>query len=84
MKIFQDIPRQAYLVFFGCAVFTALVCLGSIVAFWVLMPDNEHGRRAILTSYRAFGPGLLAGVWIAIASFRVLRATRGGRSASKT
>ena len=55
-----------------------------MVAFWVLMPDNEHGRRAILTAHRAFGPGLLAGLLIAIASFRALRATRVGRTASET
>jgi hypothetical protein len=81
VKILKDIPRHAYHVFFWCAVFTAVVCLGSIAAFWVLMPDNEHGRRAIQTAHRAFGPGLLAGVGIAVTSFRALRAFRIRRTA---
>lgn len=76
MKILDYIPRHAFVVFFWCATVTAIICLGSITAFLVLMPDNEHGRRGIFTAFRAFSPGLLAAVLIAVASFRVLRATR--------
>jgi hypothetical protein len=77
MKILNYIPRHAFIVFFWCAIFTAVVCLGSIVAFLVLMPNDEHGRRGIFTAFRAFSPGMLAGVLIAGASYRVLRLTRG-------
>ena len=72
MRLLNYIPRHAFIVFFWCAIFTAIVCLGSMIAFVVLMPDNEHGRPA----FRAFKPGLLAGVLIAVASYRVLRSTR--------
>ena len=76
MKILNYIPRHAFIVFFWCAIFTAVVCAGSMIAFVVLMPENEHGRQGILTGFRAFTPGLLAGVLIAAASYRVLHATR--------
>jgi hypothetical protein len=65
MKISDSISRHAFIVFFWCAVFTAIVCLESIAAFVVLMPDNEHGRQGVYTAYRAFGPGVLAAVLIA-------------------
>jgi hypothetical protein len=80
MKILNHVPRHAFIVFFWCATFTAIICLGSIVAFLVLMPDNEHGRQGVVTAYRAFGPGLLVAALVAGASCRVLRATRGIRS----
>ena len=76
MKVLNYIPRHAFTVFFWCAIFTAIVCLGSIVAFLVLMPHNDHGRRGIFTAFRAFSPGFLAAVLIAVASYRVLRSTR--------
>lgn len=76
MKILSSIPRHAFIVFFWCAIFTATVCLGSIIAFLVLMPEDEHGRRGISTAYRAFSPGLLGAVLIAGASYRALRASR--------
>ena len=76
MKILNYIPRHAFVVFFWCAILAATMCLGSIVAFLVLMPDNEHGRQGVFTAYRAFGPGFLVAVLIAGASYRVLRATR--------
>ena len=76
MKVLNYIPRHAFTVFFWCAIFTATVCLGSIIAFLVLMPDNENGRQGVFTAYRAFGPGFLVAVLIAGASYRVLRATR--------
>lgn len=76
MKILKYLPRHAFIVFFWCALFTTIVCLGSILAFLVLMPDDEHGRRGIFTAFRAFSPGLLAGVLIAGASYRVLRSTK--------
>lgn len=76
MKVLNYIPRHAFFVFFWCAIFTAIVCLGSIIAFLVLMPDNEHGRRGIFTAFRAFSPGFLAAVLIAGASYHVLRSTR--------
>ena len=79
MKILEYIPRHAFVVFFWVAVFTAIVCLGSIAAFLVLMPENEHGRQAILTAYRTFGSGTLVAVLITVASYRVLRATRQAR-----
>lgn len=76
MKVLNYIPRHAFIVFFWCAVFTAVVCVGSIIAFLVLMPDDEHGRRGIVTAFRAYSPGVLAGVLLAGASYRVLRSTR--------
>ena len=76
MKVLNHIPRHAFIVFFWCATLTAVICLGSIIAFLVLMPDNEHGRQGIVTSFRAFSPGLLVAVLIAGASYRVLRSTR--------
>jgi hypothetical protein len=76
MKVLNYIPRHAFTVFFGCAIFTAIVCLVSIIAFLVLMPDNEHGRRGIFTAVRAFSPGFLVAVLIAGASYRVLHSTR--------
>jgi len=76
MKILNYIPRHAFVVFFWCAIFAATMCLGSIVAFLVLMPDNEHGRQGVFTAFRAFSPGLLAAVLIAAASYRVLCSTR--------
>lgn len=79
MKILNYLPRHAFIVFFWIAIFTATVCLGSIVAFLTLMPDNEHGRQAIFTALRAFGPGFLVAVLIAGVSYRVLRATRKGQ-----
>jgi hypothetical protein len=82
MKILNYLPRHAFIVFFWCAIFTAIICLGSITAFLVLMPDDEHGRRGIFTAFRAFSPGVLAAVLIAAASYRVLRATRRGSDKS--
>ena len=79
MKILEYIPRHAFIVFFWVAVFTAIVCLGSIAAFLVLMPDNEHGRQAIATACRTFGSGVLVAGLIMAASHRVLRATRQAR-----
>ena len=79
MKIFEYIPRRAFIVFFWVAVFTAIVCLGSIAAFMVLMPDNEHGRQAIFTAYRTFGSAVLVAGLIIVASYRLLRATRQAR-----
>ena len=76
MKVLDYIPRHAFIVFFWCAVFTAVACLGSIVVFLLLMPDNEHGRQGIITAFRAFSPGFLIAVLIAGASYRVLRSTR--------
>ncbi len=76
MKILNYIARHAFTVFFWCAIFTAIVCLGSIIALLVLMPDNEHGKRGIFTAFRAFSPGFLVAVLIAGASYRVLRSTR--------
>jgi hypothetical protein len=76
LKIFNYIPRHAFIVFFWCAIFTAVICLGAMIAFLVLMPDNEHGRQGIITAFRAYSPGLLAAGLIAGASYRVLRATR--------
>jgi hypothetical protein len=76
MKVLNYIPRHAFIVFFWCAIFTAIVCLGSIVAFLVLMPDNEHGRQGIVTAFRAYTPGVLVALLIAGASYRVLRSTR--------
>lgn len=37
--------------------------------------ENEQSRQGIFTACRAFTPGLLAGVLIAVASYRVLRGT---------
>lgn len=76
MKPLDYIPRHAFVVFFWCAIFTAATCLGSVVTFLVLMPDNEHGRQGVFTALRAFSPGFLAAVLIAVASHRVLRSTR--------
>ncbi len=76
MKLLNYIPRHAFIVFFWCAIFAAIVCLGSMVAFLVLMPDDEHGRRGTVTGLRAFSPGFLAAVLLAGACFRVLRSTR--------
>jgi hypothetical protein len=76
MKVLNYIPRHAFIVFFWCAILTAVACLGSIIAFLLLMPDNEHGRQGIFTAFRAFGPGFLIAVLIAGASYRVLRSTR--------
>jgi hypothetical protein len=76
MKILNYIPRHAFIVFFWWAIFTAAVCLGSIIAFLVVMPDDEHGRQGIFTAFRAYSPGFLVAVLIAGASYRVLRATR--------
>jgi hypothetical protein len=76
MRILNYIPRHAFIVFFWCAILTAIVCLGSIAAFLVLVPNDEHARRGIFTAFRAFSPGFLAAVFIAAASNRVLRATR--------
>jgi len=75
-KILNYIPRHAFVVFFYCAIFTATIRLGSIIAFLVLMPDNEHGRYGVCTAFRAFSPGFLAAVLIAVASYRVLLSTR--------
>jgi len=76
MTVLNIIPRHAFIIFFWCAIAAALACLGSIVAFLVLMPDNEHGRHGMFTAIRAFGPGVLVGSLIAGASYRVLRSTR--------
>ena len=75
-KVLNYFPRHAFTVFFWCAIFSAVACLGSIVSFLWLMPDNEHGRQGIFTAFRAFSPGLLVAVLIAGASYRVLRSMR--------
>jgi hypothetical protein len=76
MKSSYNIPRHAHIVFLWCSIFAALISLGSIMAFMVLMPENDHGRQAILTACRAFGPGFLASVLIASISYRALRLRR--------
>ena len=76
MKILNYIPRHAFIVFFWCSILTAIICLGSVTAFLVLMSNDEHGGQGIFTAFRAFSPGFFAAVLIAVASYRVLRATR--------
>ena len=78
MKILNDIPRHAFVVFFWCAIITGIICLGSIIALLVLvlMPDSEQGRPGIFAGFRAFSTGFLAAVLIAVTSYRVLRSTR--------
>ena len=76
MKIFNYIPRHAFIVFFWCATATALICLASIAAFFVLMPDDVHGQRGIATAVRAYSPGVYGAVLIAVGSYWVLRASR--------
>lgn len=75
MKVLNYIPRHAFKIFFWCAVIASVVCLASILAFLVLMPDTEHGRKGIIIAFRAFSPGFLGAVVIAGLSWRVLSVT---------
>jgi hypothetical protein len=82
MKNEYQLPRHALVVFFWCALLTALLCIASIAAFLWLMPENEHGRRGIVTAYQAFLPGIVIAGLIAVISFRLLRKTSRGTNHS--